>query len=192
MIKKYCYFGGMLDLQEQWLNKMAANGYRLVRISKFSYTFETCLPNSLEYKVEFIGNQSPEQVTTYLSNLELNGYKLWKKNINLNYSLAKFRLRLWANKGARFSTNKTTFNNELLIIEKNKDGKPFGSCISNNSVIEYYTILRNAWLQNCMLFSFLFIILFIQAPKNSLIVLAFILITGIPSLIYQLKISHHK
>ncbi len=30
-MKKYRFFGSFLDTQEKWLNKMSAQGYRLVR-----------------------------------------------------------------------------------------------------------------------------------------------------------------
>ena len=36
----------------------------------------------------------------------------------------KVRLRPWAEKGGRIATNATTFNRELLIVEKDNDGKP--------------------------------------------------------------------
>ena len=47
------------------------------------------------------------------------------KNINLNYSVGKVRWRPWAEIGGRIATNTTTFNRELLIVEKENDGKPF-------------------------------------------------------------------
>ena len=53
------------------------------------------------------------------------GYKVFFKNINLNYSVGKVRLRPWAEMGGCIATNATTFNRELLIVEKSNDGKPF-------------------------------------------------------------------
>ena len=41
MSKKCCrFFGGLLDTQEKWLNKMSGMGYRLVRTGKMPYEFE--------------------------------------------------------------------------------------------------------------------------------------------------------
>ena len=39
--KCYRYFGGLLQKQEDWLNKMAEQGYRLIRVDKMLYEFET-------------------------------------------------------------------------------------------------------------------------------------------------------
>ena len=52
------------------------------------------------------------------------GYSVFYKNINLNYSVGKVRWRPWAEIGGRIATNTTTFNRELLIVEKENDGKP--------------------------------------------------------------------
>ena len=49
----------------------------------------------------------------YFKFLEDMGYKVFFKNINLNYSVGKVRYRPWAEKGARIATNGTTFNREL-------------------------------------------------------------------------------
>lgn len=45
-------------------------------------------------------------------------YPIFYKNINLNYYVDKGVYRTWAEKGVRISINNTTFNRELLIIEK--------------------------------------------------------------------------
>ncbi len=39
-MKKYRFFGSLLDTQEKWLNKMASYGFRLVRVNKLLYEFE--------------------------------------------------------------------------------------------------------------------------------------------------------
>lgn len=33
-IKRYCFFGSFLQTQENWLNRMAKNGYRLVQVGR--------------------------------------------------------------------------------------------------------------------------------------------------------------
>ena len=38
--KCYRFFGGLLNTQEKWLNKMSEKGYRLVRTGKLLYEFE--------------------------------------------------------------------------------------------------------------------------------------------------------
>lgn len=112
-------------MQEKWLNKMADEGYRLVRTGKMLYEFEKCEPKQVLYHVEFIGNESREKAQDYCDLLEDMGYRIFYKNVNLSYSVGKIRLRPWAEKGGRVATKATTFNHELLIIEKENDGKPF-------------------------------------------------------------------
>ena len=123
--KYYRFFGGLFTAQEHWLNKMSEKGYRLIRAEKMLYEFEACKPDQVKYCVEFIGQKSKADASDYHEFLEGMGYKVFYKNINLNYSVGKVRLRPWAEKGGRIATNATTFNRELLIVEKDNDGKPF-------------------------------------------------------------------
>lgn len=123
--KFYRFYGGLIGLQRKWLNKMAGKGFRLVRTTKAMYEFETCDPGQYQYAVEFVGDKSKQSAADYARFLEECGYRIFFKNINLNYSVGKVRLRPWAEKGGRIATNATTFNRELLIVEKANDGKPF-------------------------------------------------------------------
>lgn len=116
--KCYRFFGGLLTAQEHWLNKMSEKGYRLIRAEKMLYEFEACKPDQVKYCVEFIAQKSKANASDYHEFLEGMGYKVFYKNINLNYSVGKVRLRPWAEKGGRIATNATTFNRELLIVEK--------------------------------------------------------------------------
>ena len=52
------FFGGLLTVQKNWLNKMAEKGYRLIRTGKLLYEFEKCKPGQVQYCVEFIGQKS--------------------------------------------------------------------------------------------------------------------------------------
>ena len=123
--KCYRFFGNQLIAQEKWLNKMANKGYRLVKIGRMLYEFEKCEPEQMQYHVEFIGNEEPKKAREYCEFLEDMGYKVFYKNLNLNYSVGKMRLRPWAERGGRIATRTTTFDRELLIIEKENDGMPF-------------------------------------------------------------------
>ena len=61
MIKKcYRFFGNRAARQQKWLNAMSHEGYRLIGTGKISYE------------------------------LEEKGYKVFYKNINLNYSIGKY------------------------------------------------------------------------------------------------------
>ena len=116
--KCYRFFGGLLNAQASWLNRMSEKGYRLVRTGKILYEFKKCNPNKVLYCVEFIGEKSKESAKDYSGFLKDMGYKVFSKNINLNYSVGKVRWRPWAENGGRIATNATTFNRELLIVEK--------------------------------------------------------------------------
>lgn len=44
------------------------------------------------------------------------------------------------------TTSQTTYNRELLIVEKENDGKPFELHTSWEDRVEYYRSIRNPWL----------------------------------------------
>lgn len=77
--KYYRFFGGLLTMQENWLNKMAEKGYRLVRTGKMLYEFKECEPNKVKYCVEFIGEKSKENAKDYSRFLEDMGYKVFSR-----------------------------------------------------------------------------------------------------------------
>lgn len=184
--KCYRFFGGLLATQEKWLNKMSEKGYRLIRTGKLLYEFEECKPNQVKYCVEFIGEKSKGNAQDYKVFLEDIGYTVFYKNINLNYSVGRVRWRPWAEKGGRIATNATTFNRELLIVEKENDGKPFELHTSNEDKASYYSNLRNPWLLLLLLFGVLGVV------NHSLVAVIIALISLIPVLIYQVQIMKLK
>ena len=180
--KCYRFFGGLLTVQKNWLNKMAEKGYRLIRTGKLLYEFEKCKPGQVQYCVEFIGQKSKANAEDYHDFLEEMGYSVFYKNINLNYFVGKVRWRPWAEIGGRIATNATTFNRELLIVEKSNDGKPFELHTSYADKEKYYRNLRNPWLFLLLLFALFAII------KHSIVLGIFSLVSAIPSILYQLQI----
>lgn len=80
--KCYRFFGGLLTVQKNWLNKMAEKGYRLIRTGKLLYEFEKCKPGQVQYCVEFIGQKSKANAEDYHDFLEEMGYSVFYKNIN--------------------------------------------------------------------------------------------------------------
>ena len=180
--KCYRFFGGLLTSQANWLNKMSEKGYRLVQAGKMLYEFEECKPNQVQYCVEFIGQKSKAKAQYYRDFLEDMGYKVFYKNINLNYSVGKARWRPWAEKGGRIATNSTTFNRELLIVEKENDGKPFELHTSLEDKESYYCGLRNPWLFLLFMFAILWVV------NHSLVSLVASVIFVIPVIIYQMQI----
>ena len=184
--KFYHFFGGLLTAQENWLNKMSEKGYRLIRTGKLLYEFEECKPGQLQYCVEFIGQKSKENAQNYHDFLEEMGYSVFYKNINLNYSVGKVRWRPWAEKGGRIATNATTFNRELLIVEKENDGKPFELHTSFEDKENYYSNLRNPWLLLLFMFA-------VFAVVNQSVVLGVLaLISLIPVIVYQSQIMKNR
>ena len=167
--KYYRFFGGLLQKQEEWLNKMAEQGYRLIRVDKMMYEFEECNPDRAEYRVEYIGSKSQNDSQEYFQFLEDMGYRVFFKNINLNYSIGKVRYRPWAEKGGRIATN------------KEKDGKPFELHTSFEDKIQYYESLRKPYAMYFVVF--LLIGVLTKIPLFSLLGL----IPLVPVLIY-----HHQ
>ncbi len=185
-MKKYRFFGSFLEAQEKWLNQMASQGYRLIRTGKMTYEFEDCPPSQVQYRVEFIGEKSRDNAEDYRRFLEDVGYKVFYKNINLNYSIGKVRIRPWAEKGGRIATNGTTYNRELFIVEKENDGKPFELHTSSDDLVWYYRQLRNPWLSFLIIFGLFGILL------KSIVFGTFGAFSLFPVILYQLKITKIK
>ena len=180
--KCYRFFGGLLIAQANWLNKMSEKGYRLVQTGKMLYEFEECKPNQVKYYVEFIGHKTKDDAKDYYDFLEGMDYKVFYKNINLNYSIGKIRWRPWAEKGGRIATNNSTFNRELLIVEKKNDGKPFELHTSFEDKENYYRNLPNPWLLILLMF------VIFTVMDRSLVFGVFALISLFPVIIYQMEI----
>lgn len=125
MEKRYRYFWTLLAAQSRWLNKMADRGLRLSRKEKLLYEFQPCAPGQYRYCVEFVAHLSREKAEDYARFLEDCGYRTWFKNANLDWNVGKVVGRPWAEPGGRLASNATTYNRELLIVEKENDGKPF-------------------------------------------------------------------
>jgi hypothetical protein len=184
------YFGGLLETQEKWLNRMAAKGYRLVRTTRVLYEFERCQPSEYEYRVEFTADKPLKQIEEYRRFLKELGYRTFTKNINLNYSIGKVRWRPWATGFGQIATNPGSFNKELLIVERKRDGKPFEMHTDLEDIARYYQGLRNAHLFNGLLCGLALLInLFTHVPVAVNIILTFFsVIYLIPAVFYAYTI----
>lgn len=165
---------------------MSEKGYRLIRAGKLIYEFEECNANQVKYCVEFIGEKSQSSAKDYKEFLEDMGYKVFYKNINLNYSALKLRWRPWADKGGRIATNASSFNRELLIVEKENDGAPFELHTSYDDKASYYRKLRNPWL------FLLFIFGALGVSKRSLVAIIIALVSLLPVTVYQVQSTKFK
>ena len=117
--KYYRFFWGFLKKQEKWLNKMADKGCRLVCTGRAWYEFEDCEPG--KYRVLF-------------------------KNLNLDYSVVKAVFRPWAKKDGKIATTGGTYNKELLLVEKENDGKAFELHTTEEDIQEYQKTVRKPWI----------------------------------------------
>ena len=184
--KYYRFFGGLLTAQEHWLNKMSEKGYRLIRAEKMLYEFEACKPCLLYTSDAADEARTKADASDYHEFLEGMGYKVFYKNINLNYSVGKVRLRPWAEKGGRIATNATTFNREMLIVEKDNDGKPFELHTSYEDKENYYRSLRNPWLLILLMFAIFAVV------NRSAVFGVLALVSLIPVLVYQTQVVQNK
>lgn len=123
--KVYRYFFDFTDGQEKWLNEMAEQGWRLIRCGQLSYTFEKCTPGEYEYAVEFVAEKSYSSSKDYKEFLDSIGYKTFYKNVNVGIAIGKVRGRPWGEGAGQITTSPGSFQKELIIAEKKKDGKPF-------------------------------------------------------------------
>ncbi len=193
MKKCYRFFGGLLDTQEKWLNKMAHSGYRMIKTGKLSYEFMECQPDQYQYCVEFVAHKSYKSEKEYRSFLEDMGYTVFYKNANLNYSTGKVRWRPYGSGFGQVSTNPGSYNKELFIVEKKKDEHPFELHTTNSDTAAYYKRIRNSWLTPTILFSVLSIWQYISSGAISKEVITFGVIGMvllIPIIRYQKEISY--
>ena len=193
MVKKVNrFFGASTEIQAKWLNRMASEGWRLIRTGKMSYEFESCEPGKVQYAVEFIADKSQKNAEDYKAFLEGCGYKVWYKNANLSYSIGKVRWRPWAEADAQITTSWTTYNKELLIVEKENDGKPFELHTTAADRIVFLKKLRNVWLTYTAMFLFMAILFLLQAQIASAVLGGIGLLSLIPVVLYQVQISKMK
>ncbi|MCH5261093.1 MAG: DUF2812 domain-containing protein [Lachnospiraceae bacterium] len=184
--KCYRFYGGLILSQENWLNKMAEKGYRLIHTGKLLYEFEECRPGQYQYCVEFVGQKSKESAADYATFLENCGYRVFFKNINLNWSVGKVVVRPWAEQGGRIATNSTTFNRELLIVEKENDGKPFDLHTTYEDKQDYYTNMRKPWI-------FLFIVsTVLTVAMRHLVWGVFAVISLFALIVFQVELGKFK
>jgi hypothetical protein len=193
--KVYRYFGLFLKTQKKWLNKMADRGYRLVRTTRLMYEFEESLPAEYEYQVEFVADKSNRKARDYQNYLEELGYRTFTKNININYSYGKIEWRPWAKGAGQISTSPGSYNKELLIVEKKRDGKRFELYTDLQDIINYYQNVRRiycSWFLTGIVLLAANLIKLIRIDSIFNIIAAIIAITGIIPAIYYTVLIHHQ
>lgn len=189
MGKKYFrYFFGFLDTQEKWLNSMAEKGLRLVKAGKFLYEFEECVPDKYQYKVDFVGDKSSGESKRYLDFLQEFGYRVMTKNMNLNLSVGKVKVRPYGKGAGKIAANPGTYNKELFIVEKVKDGRPFEIHTVKADKMDYCKRQRNVWLSAALLLAGIFLLNWISKGELLYAVLAAAVPFLLPAAVFQKKI----
>ncbi len=135
MIRKYKIFFSVLEEQESWLNRMAEQGYRLVKTSFLTYTFEACKPSEYIYRVEVIYDKTRKQQKDYQIFLKNLGIRTITKNYGTG-QLAFGKAKLSA--FGKIRTSPGAVNKELLILEKKNNGEPFEVYTVKEDKIRYY------------------------------------------------------
>lgn len=126
MIKKIRFFLNPIEGQEKWLNEKVTEGLKLSKVGRIIYEFKKCEPNQFQYAVDYIGNKSNTQRKEYESFLDEVGVTYYERPLNIGqFSIGRVKYRPYANKGGKLATSSEMINREILILEKEHDGKPF-------------------------------------------------------------------
>lgn len=146
---------------------MAEKGWRLKRCGIASYGFERSAPGEYEYRVEFVGEKSYPKEKQYRAFLEDTGYRTLTKNVNLNYSFGKAVWWPWAQGTGQIATSPGSYNRELLIVEKKRDGKPFELHTDLQDRLSRYRFVLKAYFWNVALLLILLLVLLWAAGSAS-------------------------
>lgn len=139
-------FINALENQENWLNSMSSEGWRLVQVKQCVYTFEACKPGEFIYKIQFVADQSMQQLTQYKDYLGDLGIRHFSQSLNIGkFAIGNKRWRPYGKGATSFASLPGNINSELLIMEKRNDGDPFSIFTERGEVIKYYSKMRNAF-----------------------------------------------
>lgn len=142
----YKVFFNALSGQEAWLNAQCSSGWRLVGAKGWKYEFEPCTPGQYCYRVEFVADYSLQQLKEYTNLLDELDIRHFSKAANVGkVSFGSARLRALGRNSAIIATSPGIVNHELLILEKEQDGKPFEVHSDLESKLNYLRKIRNTY-----------------------------------------------
>lgn len=99
---------------------------KLSGAGRFIYEFKKCKPNQYQYAVDYIGNKSNiqrKEYESFLDDIDINYYEM---PLNIwQFSIGRVKFRSYANRGGKIATSSGMINRELLILERENNGKPF-------------------------------------------------------------------
>lgn len=126
MIRKFKFFFRPITSLTKWLNQMSAKGYRLIKVGSIFYYFKKSRKEKYIYTVDFVANKSYSELKEYQSFLNELSIKHMTKPTSIGkMSKGNIRLRPFADSNARIATSNGMIKKELLILEKEDDGKGF-------------------------------------------------------------------
>lgn len=138
------YFFDVIDGQQKWLNEMADQGYRLTRVSNFSFHFEACEPHQYQYHVELVTEKSYPALIRRQELLMEQGLRSFSKNISLNLSAGKAKKGSWSK--ASSGNIGDPANYELLILETKKEDFDGASITDDGDILRKYRDIRAVYL----------------------------------------------
>ena len=173
---------------------MARKGWRLVETGYLSFGFEPCKPGEFEDRVEFIAQMSQSKSENYHDFLKDCGYDVLYKNFHLDWTTGKINWRPYGQGRGQLSTYPGTFNRELLIVGKKKDGKPFELHSTNADKADYLRVLRNAWLSIAAFFLVFAVWKYFseRISVTFLVMSVACILSLIPVFLYQKQIQYFK
>lgn len=138
------YFFDAIDGQQKWLNEMADQGYRLTRVSNFTFHFEVCEPQQYQYHVELVTERSYPALIRRQELWMEQGLRSFSKNISLNLSAGKAKKSSWS-KAASGSVGDPA-NYELLILESKKEDFGGASITEDGDILRKYRDIRAVYI----------------------------------------------
>ena len=193
--KVYRFFFMFLEKQERFLNRMAGNGWRLLKTTRLSYEFAPCPPGEYEYKVVFIGEKSYRDNKGCRAFFEDMGYRVFTKSANLNFSVGKMRWRPYGKGGGKAATSPGSYNKEIMIAEKKRDGKAFEVFNDNSDLAGYYRVIRNVFTSLLALIAALLgYAIFTKTATVPMLIVGFIAAAAllVPIIKYTKQANHYK
>lgn len=143
MIRKFKFFFRPISDLKKWLNKMSDKGYRLKKTGSIFYYFEQCEKGKYIYDVDFVANKSYSELKNYEIFLEESNIKYIEKAASVGkLAIGNVRWRPYADKAARVATSNGMIKRELLILEKENNGKDFAINTTIKDKINSLKIMR--------------------------------------------------
>lgn len=192
---KYRYFFGFLNLEKKWLNSMAHKGWQLEKLNHNKYEFIESF-EEYRYDIDILWNKSIDETNDYIAFLHEMGHRTFRDSLNLNFSLARIKLRAGRGFFGHFDSSRGNLNKEILIVEKQSETPLY---TTGDDLYQYYKNKRNMYLfptllgGGAMLDSFSTKLLFeVHNKLEWVFALVITMIFAIPLIIFQLEMFFVK